>query len=73
MSDDPFVARLRKLGLPVTRKQYIALATLGQDNYDWTVEDEEGLPEELQDFDALEADDATDREPDGQTAGPATR
>jgi hypothetical protein len=59
--DDPVMANpvltwLRSHDLPVTREYYIAVATMGQEDYDWDEEDEMGMPEDLRDFDALARD-----------------
>lgn len=53
MSEEPEdygIRMLKKLKMPITRENYIALAYGGDPPDPWTVEAEEALPEELQDF-----------------------
>jgi len=47
---DHVVNKLKQLDIPVTRENYIDLNWLGEPPDPWTPEDEEQLPEELQDW-----------------------
>lgn len=47
-SDDPVVRELRKLGIPVTRENYIELAYFGEPPKELGVEQEAELPQQLQ-------------------------
>jgi hypothetical protein len=60
----PVLEWLHKQGLPLTRKSYIAAATMGLEDYAWTEDDEAGMPEPLQDYDALARERAERDEPD---------
>jgi hypothetical protein len=60
----PTLNWLHKEGLPLTRKAFIAIATMGLEDYDWNEEDEAGLPPPLQDYDALAAERADRAEED---------
>jgi len=54
IQDDPVLTWLKNNGLPLDRKHYISATTFGLENYDWTAEDEAGIPASLRDYDALE-------------------
>jgi hypothetical protein len=54
IKNSPTLTWLRDNGQQLTRANYIAMATFGMDDYDWTAEDEASLPESLRDYDALE-------------------
>lgn len=53
--EDTFVTWMRKQGIPITRRNYIDLATnFGDpDTVEWTAEHEADLPDELRDWDAF--------------------
>ena len=53
LEDSPILNWLHKNGFPITRASYIAIATMGQPDYDWDEEDEAGMPEKLRDPAAL--------------------
>ncbi len=73
-AEDYGIRLLKKLDMPVTRQNYIEMAFGGAPPDPWTVEDEEALPEELQDFsvfgpemeDAMYADDADEDIPEDE-------
>ena len=54
IKNSPTLTWLRDNRQDLTRENYIAMATFGQDDYDWTAEDEAGMPASLRDYDALE-------------------
>jgi hypothetical protein len=54
IENSPTLTWLKENGLPLDRKHYISVATFGMENYDWTAEDEAGMPASLRDPDALE-------------------
>jgi hypothetical protein len=41
---------LKDNGLPLDRKHYISMAKFGQEDYDWTAEDEAGMPGPLREL-----------------------
>lgn len=49
-AEDYGIRLLKKLNMPITRQNYIDMAFGGAPPDPWTPEDEEALPEELQDF-----------------------
>jgi hypothetical protein len=50
----PFLDWMKKNGIPLTREQYIHLVYFGHPPAEWTAEDEEQLPEQFQNWEALE-------------------
>jgi hypothetical protein len=52
--NDPVVVWMRKNNIPVTRDNYISCAYLDSVPEEWTVENEMGLPVQLQDFSKFE-------------------
>ena len=54
IENSPVLTWLRDNGFPLTRDNYILMSTFGQEDYDWTAEDEAGMPASLRDPDALE-------------------
>jgi hypothetical protein len=47
LDESPTLKWLYNNGFPITRKNFIEMTTLFQDNYDWTDEDEAALPAPL--------------------------
>lgn len=58
LADDDIVTWLKQAGVEVTRQNYIDLA-YGKDLQQWTVEDEMGLPVNLQDWSNFKLNEAT--------------
>ncbi len=56
LETSPVLAWLKRQGMALTRANYITAATLADEKYDWTDEDEAAMPKPLQDFDALAAE-----------------
>lgn len=54
IENSPVLTWLRDNGRPLDRENYISMATFGLEDYDWTAEDEAGMPASLRDYDALE-------------------
>jgi hypothetical protein len=56
LEPDPLIAWMRADGVPITRENYIALDSWGDQPEEWTSEDESALPPELQDWSQFEYD-----------------
>jgi hypothetical protein len=65
---DNVVALMRAAGVAITREAWIDCAYGSEIPDPWTFEDEAQVPEELQDWDAVQADDAgpEDDEPEDE-------
>jgi hypothetical protein len=54
--ESPVFALMRRHRIPITRENFIAISYMGSPptEEDWSAEDEDGLPPELQDFSRFE-------------------